>query len=183
MKNKFNILGISCLALSLILFIIGASKRKAQSQCVVEKVVTDTVIVTKTDTLVYSDIRYIRDTVVEERIIYVEDSLEVRIPIREYEFKEPGVFDMIAMGYDVSVKSINVYPKTEYRNIITTVERDRTVEKWRIYGSLGLTNYNETFIPSLGMYASSPNKIMFGISAGVSKTGLACSLTLGYRIK
>lgn len=72
--------------------------------------------------------KYITKTVVRELPVYdtiYKDSVRtvfVEIPISTYHFEEDSLYAIDVEGYDVSLKKVQVYPKTIYR---TQVVKDK----------------------------------------------------------
>lgn len=85
---------------------------------VIESIILDTVEVIR------KDVVYLPKVKVENDTITVTDSVYVEIPISNYTFQSPGEYKLEATGYNVEISSIQVYPKTIYKETVK-VKKDR----------------------------------------------------------
>lgn len=170
---------VACLGVLLILLLARDSR---VAPTIIETQHTDTLYRTRVDTLVVEKPVVKEKKVVEEKIIYVHDTVKVVIPISEYRFFEDGLYDITARGYDVSLSNVTVFPKTEYRTVTNTVET--TVTKYRsslfVFG--GFSSICGDFSPKVGVSLSLKGKWL--ISGGISlyQKQPMYDATIGYNI-
>ncbi len=102
---------------------------------IVEKHQSDTVTITRIDTVVVE--RPVPVRVVETRtdtlLLYrPQDTIRVPVPIRRYSFRD-SLYALDVSGYNVTLDHMEVYPRTIYRTVTHTTERTLTDRKrWGI---------------------------------------------------
>lgn len=126
----------------------------------------DTVYLIKVDTLVLTKEKIVE--VEKERIVvdtvYVDDT---PIPITRHRFADEGNYDIYASGYQVSLESITIYPKTEYKYITKTIEKTiKETQGWDFYFGGGFEAFNRGFIPQVSLGVETPKKALFVANLG-----------------
>ncbi len=101
---------------------------------IVEKRTSDTVTVTRIDTVVVE--RPVPVRVVEKRtdtltLYRGTDTLYVPVPIRKYSFRD-SLYALDVSGYHVTLDHMEVYPRTVYKTITNTTER--TIQEKKRWG-------------------------------------------------
>ena len=104
--------------------------------------------------------------VIEEKIIYVHDTVKVVIPISEYRFFQDGIYDITARGYDVSLSNVTVFPKTEYTTITTTTEKTIYKDAWNCYLGVGIWAFDREIVPTVNLMIKTQNRWLFGLNIG-----------------
>ena len=112
MKTKSNILPWAIVGVLGVLLLWSLNTESGEPIVITERH-TDTIVKTHIDTFVVEKPVVKTKKVVEEKIIYVHDTVKVVIPISEYRFFQDGIYDITARGYDVSLNNVTVFPKTE----------------------------------------------------------------------
>lgn len=143
---------------------------------------TDTLIITKVCTLTVEKPIIKETKVVDEKIIYVHDTIRVPIPISEYRFFEKDLYDITARGYEVSLNNVTVYPKTEYRTITNTVEKEIYRNSWNCYLGIGFLGFHKEIIPTVNLMLKTQNKWLFGLSAGFYNNQGVYEVSANYKI-
>lgn len=121
MKRTIAILFLGAVIAALLLL-----KCCADPSVVVREVVkSDTVTLVRVDTVIVEKPVPVR--VVERRtdtlVVYRDrDTIHVPVPIAQYQFRD-SLYTLDVSGYAVSVDRLEVYPRTIYRTINTTIER------------------------------------------------------------
>lgn len=92
---------------------------------IVEKHQSDTVTITRIDTVVVE--RPVPVRVVEKRtdtltLYRGTDTLYVPVPIRQYSFRD-SLYALDVSGFNVTLDRLEVYPRTVYKTITNTTER------------------------------------------------------------
>lgn len=149
---------------------------------VVEKHITDTTLVIKHDTTVVEKIAYKEKKIVDTVFITVRDSIFVPIPISEYRFKEDGLFDITARGYEVSLSNVTVLPKTEYRTITETKETTITKYGSSLFVFGGFSVILDTFSPKIGVGLSMKGKWLISGDISFYQKQPLYSASIGYNI-
>lgn len=163
LSYKYCLITIAVLA-----FVLGLLLRKPIESVEVVKHVTDTITVVKTDTITVTKViektneRKVVDTV----YIYVNDTIQVPVPISQYHFFEKDKYDIFANGYNVSIESVSIYPKTIYQTITNDIETVRTVDYWAFYAGGGLWWHENKCIPHLSVAAKTPKKWIISADIG-----------------
>jgi hypothetical protein len=120
--------------------------------------------------------------VVEEKIIYVHDTVKVVIPISEYRFFQDGIYDITARGYDVSLSNVTVFPKTEYRIVTNTVETTVYKDTWNLYLGAEIWAFNRQVVPSVNLTLKTPKKWLFGAKIGYYEGDVVYGGQISYKI-
>lgn len=142
----------------------------------------DTVVVKVTDTLETEKPVPVYSKVVEEKIIYVHDTVFVSIPISEYRFYEKGKYDIIARGHDVQLSSVKVFPQSTVKVITNTVTKEVYKNEWNLFATANLRLSNGIISPSMGLCLSPPNKWLIGLDFGLYGNKAIYGVTVGYKL-
>ena len=143
---------------------------------------TDTIVKARIDTFVVEKPVVKTKKVIEEKIIYVHDTVKVVIPISEYRFFEDGLYDITAKGYDVSLSNVTVFPKTEYRTVTNTVETTVYKDTWNLYLGAEIWAFNRQVVPSVNLTLKTPKKWLFGAKIGYYEGGVVYGGQISYKI-
>ena len=143
---------------------------------------TDTIVKTRVDTLVIEKPIVKTEKVVEEKIIYVHDTVKVVIPISEYRFFQDGIYDITARGYDVSLSNVTVFPKTEYRTVTNTVETTIYKDTWNLYLGAEIWAFDRQVVPSVNLMLKTPKKWLFGAKVGYYNGSVVYGVQISYKI-
>lgn len=155
---------LNTLALCLISFCFGWSVRGCDNERMMRDTITDTTTIVVYDTVTcrqpiavdsvvlrYETIKVrkvVTDTITTHLAdtMVVADSVAVEIPITQRTYKD-STYTAWVSGYEPCLDSIQVYPKTEYKTINTTIKVQDT-KRWGIgvqggvgYGKGGFTPY------------------------------------------
>ena len=122
------------------------------------------------------------EKVVEEKIIYVHDTVKVVIPISEYRFFQDGIYDITARGYDVSLSNITVFPKTEYRTVTNTVETTVYKDTWNLYFGAGIWALNDQVVPTVNLSLKTPKMWLISLNTGYYNGGIVYGGQISYKI-
>ena len=154
---------VACLCVLLILLLVRDSR---VAPTIIETQHTDTLYRTRVDTLVVEKPVVKEKKVVEEKIIYVHDTVKVVIPISEYRFFEDGLYDITARGYEVSLSNVTVFPKTEYATITTTTEKTIYKDAWNCYLGVGIWAFDREVVPTVNLMLKTPKRWLLGVNIG-----------------
>lgn len=125
---------------------------------------TDTLTITKIDTLFITKKEIVEKETVVYDTIYVDDT---PIPMTRYRFFDNGKYDIYALGYNVSLESIKVFPKTEYKYITNTIETIIKEEpKYDFFLGGGFEVFNNTFIPQVSLGLETPKNTLILANIG-----------------
>jgi hypothetical protein len=127
---------------------------------------TDTIVKARIDTFVVEKPVVKTKKVVEEKIIYIHDTVKVVIPISEYRFFQDGIYDITARGYDVSLSNVTVFPKTEYRTVTNTVETTIYKDTWNLYFGAGFWAFNKQVVPLVNLTLKTPKMWLISLNTG-----------------
>lgn len=143
---------------------------------------TDTIVKARIDTFVVEKPVVKTKKVVEEKIIYVHDTVKVVIPISEYRFFQDGIYDITARGYDVSLNNVTVFPKTEYRTVTNTVETTVYKDTWNLYFGAGIWALNDQVVPTVNLSLKTPKKWLISLNTGYYNGGIVYGGQISYKI-
>jgi hypothetical protein len=154
---------VACLSALLILLLVRDSR---VAPTIIETQRTDTLYKTRVDTFVVEKPVVKTEKVVEEKIVYVHDTIKVLIPISEYRFFEEGLYDITARGYEVSLSNVTVFPKTEFRTITNTVETTIYKDNWNLYFGAGFGAFNKQVVPLVNLTLKTPKMWLISLNTG-----------------
>lgn len=149
---------------------------------VVEKVITDTVVYHHTDTIVSIKPQYITKYVVRHDTIYTTKDSIYTLPITQKHYSKPNLYDAWVSGCNPSLDSIKTYNKIETVVVNNEVIREVVVKEWELYATMGLNVNRNTFMPSVGLSLTTPNKMQYSANVGVYKGCLVYGIGVGFKI-
>lgn len=119
---------------------------------VVDSIVYDTITKTHVeyDTMWFDKIIYEKVPMVVHDVdtLRITDTVFVAIPMHNYRFQDE-LYDIEATGYNVGLKRVTVYPRTEYR---TTTIKDRS--RWGLGVQAGYGVSKDGLSPYIGIGVS-----------------------------
>ena len=147
-----------------------------------DRVVTDTVFYTKTDTIHDTIPKLVRISVKDTLIMYVKDSIKVELPIEQKHYSKPFSYDVWVSGYQPRLDSVRTYINTDFKTI--TVETTREVERKRmgIYPFVGVNTWNGHVGGKVGVMLTTKGKFAFGGELGIMESKMYYGVNVGYRI-
>ena len=163
---KSNILPWEIVACLCVLLILLLARDSRVAPTTIETQHTDTLYRTRVDTLVIEKPVVKEKKVVEEKIIYVHDTVKVVIPISEYRFFQDGIYDITARGYEVSLSNVTVFPKTEYVTITTTTEKTIYKDACNCYLGVGIWSFDREIVPTVNLMIKTQKRWLFGLNIG-----------------
>lgn len=166
---------------ALVVLLVWSLNTDSGEPGVIEKHTTDTLIIIKTDTLVFTDV-IIKETPKDTVYITSDKGEDVPIPISEYKFSEEGEFDFRVSGFNVNLLSATIYPKTitqviETNTSITTKENKSALF---VYGGFGV--FSEAFYPKAGLALSLKNKWLISADISYFQKQPMIGATIGYNM-
>lgn len=160
---KFHIAYIAVItALSVLL---GVSLSRPDKVVEVTKHLTDTIMIIKHDTLTITKVVEVEKKVVDTAYVKSEGD-NTPIPISEYRFFKPNEYDITARGYNVTMPSITVFPKTIIKTVTNTIEKEVALKKYAIYGGFGITSFNGRFAPEASISLITPKEWLISAKIG-----------------
>ncbi len=176
-SNSFHIVYIAVIAALLV--VLGVSLSRPSKTVEVIKHKTDSIVVVKYDTLTITKVVEVEKKVVDT--VYVKSEGDsTLIPISEYRFFKPNEYDITARGYNVTIPSITVFPKTTTRTVTNTIEREVIAHKWDIYGGFGLWRFRQEWMPNIGLAVKAPKNLLFTANLGYYDKSLLFGGTVYY---
>lgn len=177
MSNKFHIIYIAVIAALLVL--LGVSLSRPDKVVEVTKHLTDSITVVKHDTLTITKVVEVEKKVVDT--VYVKSEPDsTAIPISEYRFFKPNEYDITAKGFNVTMPSITVFPKTITTTVTNTIEKELIVHKWDVYGGFGIWRFKDEWIPNIGLAVKAPKDLLFTANLGYYEKNLLYGGTVYY---
>lgn len=177
MSNRFHIIYIAVIAALLV--VLGVSLSRPDKAVEVIKHKTDSLIVVKHDTLTITKVVEVEKKVVDT--VYVKSEGDsTPIPISEYRFFKPNEYDITARGFNVTMPSITVFPKTITKTVTNTIEKEVAIHKWEIYGGFGIWRFKDEWIPNIGLAAKAPKNLLLAANLGYYDKNLLYGGTVYY---
>ena len=166
--------------LVLLFFIVGllCIGRKVE---VIEKHFHDTITIVKYDTVTITKLKVVKEQVVDT--MYIEkDGGQISLPRQQRHFSQKSLFDAWVSGYDPKIDSIRIYPKTEYRTITNTIEREKIHRPFSLYGGIEIQAFSAAFIPSVSISLTTPKKWLFSAKLGIYDSKILVGGEVSYKI-
>lgn len=165
MSSRFHIVYLAIIAVLLV--VLGVSLSRPDKVVEVIKHKTDSLIVVKHDTLTITKVVEVEKKIVDTVYVKSEpDSTPIPIPISEYRFFKLNEYDITARGFNVTMPSITVFPKTITKTVTNTIEKEVVLEKYAIYGGFGITTFNGQFAPEASISLATPRKWLISAKIG-----------------
>ena len=163
---KVNFLYISLFFLGVLVAWVILRFNGSETVEVVEHRVTDTIIYTKHDTVVYKQPVYITKLKTDTVYVKGEDGHITSIPISSYFYHEENVYDLWVKGFNVDVDSIKLYPQTKYVTITNNVEVEKHVKRRDLYATVGFKRFSNKIQPNIGLLLKTKKEAMLGVEIG-----------------
>lgn len=158
----------------------GCSRDVSDGKGIVRSIVTDTVYVTRVDTV------YVTRPVVKERVVvdtvYVETGKGgLSLPLEQLRYEEEGRFEAWVTGFHVSLDSVKLYDKVVERTVTRTV-RTEAKQGYSCVPYMGFKAFEGTVSPNIGLMFETPKSWVLGAEMGYSKAYKThWGLNIGYR--
>ena len=145
----------------------GCSRDVSDGKEIVRSIVTDTVYVTRVDTV------YVTRPVVKERVVvdtvYVEtEKGSLSLPLEQLRYEEKGRFEAWVTGFHVSLDSVKLYDKVVERTVTRTV-RTEAKQRYACVPYMGFKAFEGTVSPNIGLMLETPKSWVLGAEIGYSK--------------
>lgn len=145
----------------------GCSRDVSDGKEIVRSIVTDTVYVTRVDTV------YVTRPVVKERVVvdtvYVEtEKGGLPLPLEQLRYEEKGRFEAWVTGFHVSLDSVKLYDKVVERTVTRTV-RTEAKQGYACVPYMGFKAFEGTVSPNIGLMFETPKSWILGAEIGYSK--------------
>lgn len=172
----------SFLSILLVILLLSVSfsllKKRESNVVYVDKIIRDTTYLTIRDTMRITKFVTLEKEVKDTVYIVSKDSIKVPVPMSDYHFKEDGLYDIEAYGYNVKLNKVEVYPTTKIVTITQHIEK----EDWDAYIKGGLEVFNGGCIPNIGLMLKTPKKASFGANIGYFNGDMTFGIEVGYKI-
>ena len=158
----------------------GCSRDVSDGKEIVRSIVTDTVYVTRVDTV------YVTRPVVKERVVvdtvYVETERGgLSLPLEQLRYEEKDRFEAWVTGFHVSLDSVKLYDKVVERTVTRTV-RTEAKQRYACVPYMGFKAFEGTVSPNIGLMLETPKSWVLGAEIGYSKAYKThWGLNIGYR--
>lgn len=178
---------LSILLVILFLSVSVSLLKKRESNVVyVDRIIRDTTYLTLRDTMTITKFVTLEKEVKDTVYIVSKDSIKVPVPMCDYHFKEDGLYDIEAYGYNVKLNKVEVYPTTKIVTITQYMEKEdgrrKDKEDWDMYIKGGLEVFNGGCIPNIGLMLKTPKKASFGANMGYFNGDMTFGIEVGYKI-
>lgn len=143
---------------------------------------TDTVYITKIDTLSLVSPIFIEKKVVDTFFVYVNDSTNIPLPIEQKKYSEPNMYELYISGVNPNLDTIRVFNKTEYRTVTNTVTNTIYKSAWRGYIGGQISTFDNQVIPTINLTLVSPKMLAFGAGIGIYNNKPVYQFNVSYKI-
>lgn len=175
--QRVHIIYLAVIATLLVL--LGVSLSRPDKAIEVTKHTTDSIVIIKHDTLTITNVVEVEKKVADT--VYVKSEGDsTPIPLSVYRFFKPNEYDITAKGFNVTMQSITVFPKTITTTVTNTIEKEVIVHKWDIYGGFGIWRFKDEWIPNIGLAVKAPKNLLFTANLGYYEKNLLYGGTVYY---
>lgn len=143
---------------------------------------TDTVYITKFDTLELVSPIFVEKKVVDTFFVYVNDSTNIPLPIEQKKYSEPNKYELYISGVNPNLDTIRVFNKTEYRTVTNTVTHTVYKNAWRGYIGGQISIFDSQVIPTINLMFVSPKTFTFGAGIGIYDNKPVYQFNVSYKI-
>lgn len=179
MKKYIPYIIIAVLLASLV---VSLTNRK---EVVTEKVTSDTVTITRTDTIhdtvFYKKPTFITEVIVDTVFVEKSENGDYVIAITQRYYKDNG-YEAWVSGCKPSLDSINVFGKTITNTITNTVTETRYVNTTDVFLNAGVDYISGDFAPNIGASVKFRNGLLLGGNVGYYNKGAYYGVKLGYKL-
>lgn len=174
MVKKRDIIFISIIAtLSVVVFFLSGQGRKTE---VKEIVRTDTITITKYDTITLYKPRFVKEVIVDTIEVEIIENNPLKLPKTQRFYSNPN-YNLWISGYKPELDSLQLFKTTEYIYINNDIEK--TIRKYDVYGGLEYGRFNNQDLIMLNLTLDTPSG--FGIQGGVGVMNGDVGFTIGLR--
>lgn len=148
------------------------------------KCTTDTFFIFKTDTLIEYRPLWKERTIVDTFYIENKSDSLIALPIAQKRYHKQKSYDLWISGIEpLSMDSIKIYEKTEYKTITNTITNTIVENKPRIYVLCGLNAVSGTFMPNMNISLATKKKWLYSLEIGLNENNsIYYGGKIGYRI-
>ena len=179
--NKIHICLTIVLALSLLVVIkCGLAKEQTNDAHATNVDSVDTMVLQRIDTIVEYKIAY-KEKIVKDTI-YLDKEKEPFLLLVQKQFSSFGKYDIWVSGVEpLSVDSVHVYPKTEYRYITKTktIYDNKGVD---VFLMGGFNRFNGLYSPKVSVCTSVNRKWLYEAEIGLIDNKWYVGAKLGFKI-
>lgn len=143
---------------------------------------TDTVFVTKYDTLELTTPIFVEKKVIDTLYVYTVDSTKISLPIEQKRYTEPDKYDLYISGVEPRLDTIRVFNKTEYKTITNNITNTVYRKSWRGYIGGQISTFDNQLIPSVNLMLTTPKSFAFGAGVGIYDNKPVYQLNVSYKI-
>lgn len=143
---------------------------------------TDTVYITKIDTLEIVSPIFIKKKVVDTFFVYVNDSTNIPLPIEQKKYSAPDKYELYISGVNPNLDTIRVFNKKEYQTVTNTVTQTVYKNEWRGYIGGQISTFDRQVIPTINLMAMSPKTLVFGVGVGIYDNKPVYQFNVSYKI-
>lgn len=168
MKKKrhfFYILICSVLVIALAWSLNRNCKVEPITECI-----TDTLFITRVDTLVEYRTKYIDKKVVDTLYVETNGKKALSFPIVQKQYSKKGLFDLWISGIEpLTLDSTKIYQQVQTKVVTNTITNTIVDDKQHLYFSGGLNAFSGTFKPNLNISLSTKKKWLYSLEIGLDE--------------
>lgn len=166
------------IAVLLVSLVVSLTNRK---EVVIEKTTSDTVTVTKLDTVKYEKPIFVTERIIDTIYVEKDENGEYTIAISQRYYKDE-YYEAWVSGYRPNLDSINVFTKTVTSTITNTVTKNVYPKTTDLYLNGGVDYIGKQFTPNLGLSVKFKNNMVLGGSVGLYDKELYYGFKLGIKL-
>lgn len=157
------------------------TKNDASNVTTESQIANDTVYTFDIDTVFVHDTTFITKRIVDTVYIEKEDE-SIALPVISKHYRSEDVYDVWISGVEpLRLDSATVYPRTEYKTIVSYKDRLVADNKYRLAFGGGFSLISERFIPHVGISLITPQNAV--ISLNLANYDNVCMYSLDVKLK
>lgn len=173
--------------LSICLVLVIALLWSLNRNCKVEpttECVTDTLFITRVDTLIEYRTKYLDRKVVDTLYVETNDNPILSLPIVQKHYSKTNVYDLWISGVEpLNLDSTKIYQEIQTKVITNNVTNTVIDKKPRLYVIAGINAISGTLRPNVNISLTTKEKWLYGLEIGLNEYDkVYYGAKIGYKI-
>lgn len=171
-----------CILIGVLVALLYLSLAKDKQVEVVEKSVTDTLVVYKTEKIVEYQPKYITKRVTDTLYLPSDSNKQLPLLMEQKHYQNEGVYDVWVSGYNTQLDSINTYPQIKKTTITNTITKEIEVNRMNVYPYMGINNFNGSVNLIIGIALKMPKRTIYMGEIGAIDGKMYYGLRIGFKL-
>lgn len=173
---------IPYIVIGICLFWIASLSLETRNPSLITIYKTDTITLTKIDTLELVSPIFKYKRVVDTFYVYAKDSYAIALPIEQKRYTEPDKYDLYISGVNPSLDTIRVFNKTIERTVTNNITNTVYKNAWKGYIGGQIQSFGNEVIPTIKFDIITPKNVLFGAGIGLYDNRPIYQFNVSYKI-